>query len=686
MRLPISLLATLVIGCQGEPEYTEIPLPQMFVSNKNLDFGEIDWGTSSEKSFYIENQGSLPMGLRAPAIPEEGFESSFAITFDPNTVLCPEGTNPIDTEELNIETGEVVLDSGCQVSVTATYIPVEVGDVYASITIESFIEDTKDEDGNSVGTPNFYRDPSNFFQTVLLHGYSNLGQGNIVVTPRVVEFGHHWTGESVTKQIKINNVGDGNIVLESPTMATDCDEAYSLDISSLDSDRIVPGGDGTIFEVSFNPVDLEPAYCTLTVQSNDPETPAVEVTLKSNAGSDPTNEPPTVTLISPQPGHLHDGVSDLRFELNLFDINQPADTLLCKIKSMNLDAGVYDCSAQDESGFVSVTIPRDEVERGVDTYLITVTDQSELQGTASTSVLYGAEYPSSDDDGDGYGDDGDWIDCDDSDPTVYPNAAELVDGKDNDCDGGIDEKTIASDDDGDSVSEVDGDCDDSDLNTYPGAPEQPDLKDNDCDGIIDENTSLYDDDGDGFSEVDNDCNDSDPTINPAAIEYCDNIDNNCNNLRDDQEGCISLDTVPYIIGGIQMADRAISVGESTTMTVFVHEADGEDILFNWQEDSALSILGHSAISSTSAQTITWTAPDTVSGGSEGQIFSVHVVIEDASGNQDWVFDEISVYADPVETNITQVSNSTDGGCGSSSSTALLLPLVGLGLLRRRRSR
>ena len=121
-------------------------------------------------------------------------------------------------------------------------------------------------------------------------------------------------------------------------MATDCDEAYSIDLSSLDSDRIVPGGDGTIFEVTFTPVDLEPAYCTLTVPSNDPETGSVEVTLKANAGSDPTNEPPQVTLISPQPGYLHNNGQDLHFELSLFDKNQPANTLLCKIKSMNLDA------------------------------------------------------------------------------------------------------------------------------------------------------------------------------------------------------------------------------------------------------------------------------------------------------------------------------------------------------------
>ena len=65
-----------------------------------------------------------------------------------------------------------------------------------------------------------------------------------------------------------------------------------------------------------------------------------------------------------------------------------------------------------------------------------------------------------DDDGDGYGEDFEPADCDDNDPDVYPKAAEDYDGKDNDCDGGIDEGILGKDDDGDSVSELDGDCDD----------------------------------------------------------------------------------------------------------------------------------------------------------------------------------------------------------------------------------
>jgi hypothetical protein len=97
------------------------------------------------------------------------------------------------------------------------------------------------------------------------------------------------------------------------------------------------------------------------------------------------------------------------------------------------------------------------------------------------------------------------------------------------------------------------DCDDANDEVNPNATEINDGIDNNCNGTIDEGfvlTSYYlDNDGDGFGAgspvqdfnspgpnyvlVGGDCNDNDPNINPNAIEVCDGIDNNCNNQIDE---------------------------------------------------------------------------------------------------------------------------------------------------------
>jgi hypothetical protein len=71
------------------------------------------------------------------------------------------------------------------------------------------------------------------------------------------------------------------------------------------------------------------------------------------------------------------------------------------------------------------------------------------------------------------------LDCDDSNPDMFPGNSELSDGLDNDCDGIIDD---GFDIDQDGYTLFAGDCDDSNPIVYPGALELPDFIDNDCDG------------------------------------------------------------------------------------------------------------------------------------------------------------------------------------------------------------
>ena len=186
-------------------------------------------------------------------------------------------------------------------------------------------------------------------------------------------------------------------------------------------------------------------------------------------------------------------------------------------------------------------------ELGLGTYTLTFraedSDGNVAEAFAAYQVVTILDF---DGDGDGYSPNGG--DCNDSNQEIYPGAPEICDGLDNDCS----ELTPAEvnsecyDDDGDGYCEVppcinttsvEPDCNDNAPLAYPNAPEVANNIDDNCDGRVDEGTVVYDDDGDGYCETppcvnttrqQPDCNDEEFTVNPAATEVCgDGLDNDC---------------------------------------------------------------------------------------------------------------------------------------------------------------
>ena len=148
-------------------------------------------------------------------------------------------------------------------------------------------------------------------------------------------------------------------------------------------------------------------------------------------------------------------------------------------------------------------------------------------------------------------------------------AADVCNGKDDDCDGKTDDEALDLDLDGkadcvDDDADGDGipnanDCAPNDAGIAPGKPEVCNGKDDDCDGQIDEigaqgcKVFFADADNDGFGDgakqvcacaaegpykvaKGGDCNDVIATIHPDAAEGCDGGDNDCDGQTDEGFG------------------------------------------------------------------------------------------------------------------------------------------------------
>lgn len=124
---------------------------------------------------------------------------------------------------------------------------------------------------------------------------------------------------------------------------------------------------------------------------------------------------------------------------------------------------------------------------------------------------------SQDKDGDGVLDE---YDCQPDDASLYTSSTEVCDGRDNDCDGEIDEgvsTTYYRDLDGDGYG-YEYEADSANAPVTECAPP---------DGYVEDNT---------------DCDDNDADINPTAVEICDSIDNDCDNLIDDSDSVVDAST------------------------------------------------------------------------------------------------------------------------------------------------
>ena len=261
------------------------------------------------------------------------------------------------------------------------------------------------------------------------------GVGNIEVDPCDVDFGVMDDQTTTAATVTVENSGDGDLEIQDITTEAPFGVSATLPL-------VVLPGNTYQFSVRFEPgsTDFGEFSSTLTITSGDPDTPTISCDLNAEITTDADG----------------DG----------FD---------------NIEAGGTDCDDDDP------TVNPGAVESwydGVDQDCSGGSDFDQ-DGDGFESKVFNDSYdPDCDPSSTTCGGD-----CQDVDPSINPGATDVwYDGVDQDCSGGSD-----FDQDGDGYRSAEygwNDCDDMDVEVNPSSTEQFNGKDDDCNGMVDDDASA----------------------------------------------------------------------------------------------------------------------------------------------------------------------------------------------------
>lgn len=206
-------------------------IPAISVSCPSKDFGSVIVGNTSNRSCTVSNTGTGDLSVDSISI--TGSDASMFSQTNTCSTVSPGGS--------------------CEISLT--FAPISVGPKSATLGIAS-------------------NDPNNPTVEVTLTGIG-VGLPDIAVSPSSLAFGSVTVGGFLTKSLTVSNNGLSTLVIASVTISGSDAAMFS---QTNNCTAVVPAGSCTV-NVTFTPTSQGAKTATLSISSNDPDTPNLNVAL-----------------------------------------------------------------------------------------------------------------------------------------------------------------------------------------------------------------------------------------------------------------------------------------------------------------------------------------------------------------------------------------------------------------------
>ncbi len=235
--LGIAALVVVLCGCPTDDgEWAGAGTPVIHVQPLSLVFGDVEAGSSSEKTLTVWSTGTASLHWDIPLLDGEG-----AFGVDATGHHSP-------------------LDPEASVILPVVYAP--AGHEAASATLRFYSDDPADPE-----------------VTVALTGR---GIAPFVqLDPATTEFADCEVGVNSEQTIAIRNVGSADLVVDEQVF-TPTSEEYSIEFHA-ELDGVIPPGEQETATVYYDTADALDDVAYLTVQSNDPLQPEVVATVSGTA-------------------------------------------------------------------------------------------------------------------------------------------------------------------------------------------------------------------------------------------------------------------------------------------------------------------------------------------------------------------------------------------------------------------